>query len=119
MLALHNKLPSMNTMMDSLEVVLEHDEEDTEKENLLKNLEFHENHGRNIELKNGNTLACRTDSYNQGVIVTNRALKENEIFEVKISKLNHRWTSGLMIGALFESPDRLHLPVTAIGQVSH
>ena len=117
MLALHNKLPSMNTMMDSLEVVLEHDEETAEKENdgFKVKLEFHDNHGRNIELKNGNTLASRTDSYNQGVIVTNRSLKENEVFEVKLTRLNHRWTSSLMIGALFDSPDRLHLPVTAIG----
>ena len=28
-------------------------------------LEFHENHGRNLQLKNGAKSASRTDSYNQ------------------------------------------------------
>ena len=59
--------------------------------------------------------AKRTDSYNQGVIVTNRPLKENEMFEVKLDGLSNRWTSSLMIGALFEAPERIHLPVTALG----
>ena len=59
--------------------------------------------------------AKRTDSYNQGVIVTNRPLKENEMFEVKLDRLSNRWTSSLMIGALFEAPERIHLPVTALG----
>ena len=58
-LLIHNKLPSMNTMMDSLEVVLEADLEeekaDKESETLREQgLEFHDHHGRNIELKNGN-----------------------------------------------------------------
>lgn len=51
-LLIHNKLPSMTTMMDSLEVVLE--EEKTDKESETQGLEFHDHHGRNIELKNGN-----------------------------------------------------------------
>jgi hypothetical protein len=49
------------------------------------------------------------------VIVTNRPLKENEMFEVKLDRLSNRWTSSLMIGALFEAPERIHLPVTALG----
>ena len=59
--------------------------------------------------------AKRTDSYNQGVIVTHRPLKENEMFEVKLDRLSNRWTSSLMIGALFEAPEKIHLPVTALG----
>ena len=50
-----------------------------------------------------------------GMLLTNRPLKEKEIFEVKLDRLNNRWTSSLMIGALFESPEKLHLPVTALG----
>ena len=49
------------------------------------------------------------------MLLTNRPLKEKEIFEVKLDRLNNRWTSSLMIGALFESPEKLHLPVTALG----
>ena len=54
-LLIHNKLPSMTTMMDSLEVVLEEEKTDKESETLREQgLEFHDHHGRNIELKNGN-----------------------------------------------------------------
>ena len=116
-----HKLPSMNTMMDSLEVVLDTEKNDKETDLVRPirippgGLEFHENHGRNVQLKNSNTTAIRTDSYNQGMLLTSKPLKENEIFEVKLDRLNNRWTSSLMIGALFESPDKLHLPVTALG----
>ena len=114
--SLAHKLPSMNTMMDSLEVVLDASEKnEKEAEIRIRGLEFHENHGRNVQLKNRNTTAIRTDSYNQGMLLTSRPLKENEIFEVKLDRLNNRWTSSLMIGALFESPEKLHLPVTALG----
>ena len=36
---------------------------------LQQGLEFHENHGRNVQLKSNNTTAIRTDSYNQGELL--------------------------------------------------
>merc|ERR1712224_621742 len=85
--SLAHKLPSMNTMMDSLEVVLDASEKnEKEAEIRIRGLEFHENHGRNVQLKNSNTTAIRTDSYNQGMLLTSRPLKENEIFEVKLDR---------------------------------
>lgn len=118
--SLVHRLPSMNTMLDSLEVVLElGDEDDCEKgekgEIRRTGLEFHDNHGRNVQLSDGNATAIRTDSYNQGFVITNRSLKEEEVFEVRLDRLNNRWTSSLMIGALFEHPDKIHLPITALG----
>ncbi len=112
-LLMHNRLPSMNTMMDSLEVVLE--EEKSERESGSNELMFHDHHGRNIQVRNGGKSASRTDSYNQGVLLTHRPLKDNEMFEVSVDKLSNRWTSSLMIGALFEAPEKIHLPVTALG----
>ena len=117
-LMMHHKLPSMNTMMDSLEVVLEDEKSDDPAGNggrQDQGLEFHEHHGRNIQLRNNNKSAIRTDSYNQGMTLTHRPLKVNEKLEVKIDRLNNRWTSSLMIGVLFEAPERIHLPVTALG----
>ena len=63
-------------MLDSLEIVLEADKNEKESSELLQQrsirqhaLEFHENHGRNVQLKSNNTTAIRTDSYNQGELL--------------------------------------------------
>ena len=63
-------------MLDSLEIVLEADKNEKESSELLlqrsirqHGLEFHENHGRNVQLKSNNTTAIRTDSYNQGELL--------------------------------------------------
>ena len=63
-------------MLDSLEIVLEAEKNEKESSELLQQrsirqhgLEFHENHGRNVQLKSINTTAIRTDSYNQGELL--------------------------------------------------
>ena len=41
-------------------------------------LEFHENHGRNVQLSEGRKTAKRTASYNQGVIISNKPLPDRK-----------------------------------------
>ncbi|PSN33663.1 hypothetical protein C0J52_20980 [Blattella germanica] len=62
--------------------------------------EFHENHGRNVQLGEGRKTAKRTASYNQGV---------------RIDSLNPRWVSSLMVGVTCQSPEKTHFPLTALG----
>lgn len=113
-------------LQDSLEVVPEQNEKEEPSagnasrpqelpDQMAKPLEFHENHGRNVQLKNRNRSAIRTDSYNQGLSVTNRPLARDELFSVKIDGLNPTWSSSLIIGILTQSPDKIHFPVTAMG----
>lgn len=45
---------------------------------------FHENHGRNIQLTNENLTASRIASYNQGVVMSCKTLKCEELFQVII-----------------------------------
>ena len=47
----------------------------------------------------------------QGLVVSNRPLLREELFQVSIDKLNPEWTSSLMLGVLAHPPDKLHLPV--------
>ena len=47
-------------------------------------LEFHASHGKNIELSNQNLTACRTDSYNQAIVLSHRPLIRNHVFKVTI-----------------------------------
>ncbi|KAG8230350.1 hypothetical protein J437_LFUL000621 [Ladona fulva] len=78
-------------------------------------LEFHEKHGRNIQLVEGKRSARRIASYNQGVLVSGRPLPRGHIFQVRIDKLNQRWTSSLLCGITCLSPDRIKFPLTALG----
>ena len=45
-------------------------------------LEFHASHGKNVELSNRNMTARRTDSYNQGIVLSHRPLIRNHVFKV-------------------------------------
>ncbi|CAI9734857.1 Hypothetical predicted protein [Octopus vulgaris] len=78
------------------------------------NLDFHSNHGKNVTLSNQNMSAHRTTSYNHAIVVTRRPLTRNYLLQIKIDKINAKWTSSLMIGILGCNPDRFNFPVTAI-----
>jgi neuralized-like protein 4 len=67
-----------------------------------------------FQLKNGSRLATRTDSYNQGLVFSNRPLASKELFEVTLVTLDPKWTASLMIGVTLQSPDRIHVPVTSL-----
>jgi hypothetical protein len=45
-------------------------------------LEFHENHGRNVQLGEGCRTAKRTASYNQGVVISSKPLPREQLFQV-------------------------------------
>ncbi|XP_064459470.1 neuralized-like protein 4 isoform X2 [Ornithodoros turicata] len=79
------------------------------------NQEFHESHGRNVQLRGGNLVACRVASYNQGIVVSSKPLPRCQLFQVRIDRLNPRWTSSLQIGVVRESPEKLQFPPTALG----
>ena len=111
--ALH-RLSATNQMLDSLEVIMESGRENMVKTDEEANLKFHENHGRNVQFREEAT-AFRTDSYNQGIAITNRPLKSDEVFQIKVEKLNPRWSSSLSIGILLFQSDNFHLPITALG----
>ncbi|XP_067658409.1 neuralized-like protein 4 isoform X2 [Haliotis asinina] len=75
---------------------------------------FHGNHGKNILLSNNNLTARRVASYNQGIVVSHKPLTRKKLFQVRIDKLNHRWSASLMLGVLGFSCDRFNFPVSAI-----
>ena len=70
---------SSHHLQDSLENILE------EKEGgRRRDMEFHENRGRNVTLMEGNCSARRGDSYNQGIVVSTSPLDRDKLFQVRI-----------------------------------
>ncbi|KOC67724.1 Neuralized-like protein 4 [Habropoda laboriosa] len=80
--------------------------------------EFHENHGRNIQLET-KTIARRVASYNQGVVMSSRPLIKGKPFLVKIERLNERWVSNILCGVTCISPEKANFPLTALGFKKH
>ncbi|XP_022905179.2 neuralized-like protein 4 [Onthophagus taurus] len=120
--------PLANAMLqDSLEIVLDQEpnsleapiasEEHTSLEILCctpTKYEFHDNHGRNIEISGDKTTAKRVASYNQGIVIAYPALVPNQIMQVQIEQLDSRWNSSIMCGVVCGQPEKLNLPGTAI-----
>ncbi|CAH1773995.1 unnamed protein product [Owenia fusiformis] len=82
-------------------------------------LSFASNHGKNIELTGHGITAHRTDSYNQGIVLTHKPLPRKHLFQVTIEKLATNWTDSIMIGVLGYSPERLPLPTSALNLKKH
>lgn len=112
-------------LQDSLEIVLENENSldvpiASEEHSCLENIntsvkyEFHENHGRNIEIMSDKVVAKRVASYNQGLVIVHPALQVNQIMQVSIEQLDSRWQSSLMCGIVCGVPERLNLPGTAL-----
>ncbi|MCI4384593.1 hypothetical protein PGIGA_G00040430 [Pangasianodon gigas] len=76
---------------------------------------FHEKCGTLIKLSNNNKTAERRrplDEFNNGVVMTNRPLRHNEMFEIRIDKLVDKWSGSIEIGVTTHNPNSLDYPAT-------
>jgi len=61
------------------------------------------------------------DDFNNGVVLTNRPLKPNELFEVRLDKMVTKWADAIEIGVTTHTPTELEYPstMTNVRQVYH
>lgn len=52
------------------------------------------------------------DDFNNGVVLTNRPLKQNELFEVRLDKMVTKWAGSIEIGVTTHNPTDLEYPST-------
>lgn len=78
-------------------------------------LRFHSRCGSLVKLSTN----CRTserrrplDEFNNGVVMTHRPLKDNELFEIRIDKLVDKWSGSIEVGVTTHNPSALHFPAT-------
>ncbi|KAM6289063.1 LOW QUALITY PROTEIN: neuralized-like protein 4, partial [Aegotheles albertisi] len=75
---------------------------------------FHPNCGQKAAVDEGRT-ALRphaTDDFNHGVVLSARALRDNELFQVRIDKMVDKWAGSIEIGVTTHNPAYLQLPST-------
>lgn len=82
------------------------------KENSLR---FNSKCGSLIYLLNEGLTAFRRnhhDEFNNGVVMTNRTLENNEMFEIRINTLVDKWSGSIEMGVTTHAPDLLEIPTT-------
>jgi neuralized-like protein 4 len=52
------------------------------------------------------------DDFNNGVVLTHRPLKPDELFEVRLDKMVTKWAGSIEIGVTTHSPTELEYPST-------
>ncbi|XP_013781863.2 neuralized-like protein 4, partial [Limulus polyphemus] len=78
-------------------------------------LQFHEHCGSLVKLSNNNRTAERkkpADEFNNGVVMTNRPLNEDELFQIRIDELVNNWSGSIEVGVTTHCPDTLEFPAT-------
>ncbi|XP_064610379.1 neuralized-like protein 4 [Liolophura sinensis] len=79
---------------------------------------FHGRTGTLVSLSNGNRTAqrnCPTQEFNNGVVLSSDALRDNQIFEVHIDKKVNSWSGSIEIGVTTCDPNNLNFPTSATG----
>lgn len=78
-------------------------------------LRFHSRCGSLVKLSNGNRTGERRrplDEFNNGVVMTHRPLRDNELFEIRIDTLVDKWSGSIEVGVTTHNPNALHFPAT-------
>ena len=58
------------------------------------------------------TLFSAANEYNNGVVMTNRPLKDSELFEIRITDMIDKWAGSIEVGITAHRPDTMELPAT-------
>lgn len=78
-------------------------------------LHFHGRCGSLVNLSANSRTAERRrplDEFNNGVVMTHRPLRDNELFEIRIDKLVDKWSGSIEVGVTTHNPTALHFPAT-------
>lgn len=78
-------------------------------------LHFHYRCGSLVKLSANSRTAERRrplDEFNNGVVMTHRPLRDNELFEIRIDKLVDKWSGSIEVGVTTHNPTALHFPAT-------
>lgn len=78
-------------------------------------IRFHDRCGSLVKLSNGNRTAERRrplDEFNNGVVMTQRSLRDSELFEIRIDRLVDKWSGSIEMGITTHNPSALTFPAT-------
>ena len=72
-------------------------------------------HGRNARISNNGATASRPNAlgeFNDAIIMSNRPLRDGELFEIVIERMVERWSGSIEAGFTLIRPEDLEFPNT-------
>jgi hypothetical protein len=75
-------------------------------------IRFHERHGTLIKLGNNSRTAERKrplDEFNNGVVMTHRPLRDNELFEIRLDRLVDKWSGSIEVNKIQNKVPVFHI----------
>lgn len=82
---------------------------------IVDRLRFHHRCGTMVKLSAGQRTAERRrplDEFNNGVVMTQRPLMPDELFEIRIDNLVDKWSGSIEVGITTHNPQALDFPST-------
>uniref|UniRef100_A0A182NZX9 NHR domain-containing protein n=1 Tax=Anopheles epiroticus TaxID=199890 RepID=A0A182NZX9_9DIPT len=82
---------------------------------LLDRLTFHPTCGSHASVTHSGRTALRpnaSDDFNNGVVLTRRPLRPNELFQVRLERVVTKWAGSIEMGVTTHSPTELDFPFT-------
>ena len=76
---------------------------------------FHHLHGRNARILNVGLTASRPNAlseFNDAIVMSNRPLRDGEMFEIQIERIVERWSGSIEAGVTLIKPEELEFPNT-------
>lgn len=86
-----------------------------EYDDRLDRLSFHQICGSNAQVTHSLRTCLRpnaAEDFNNGVVLTRRHLKLNEVFQVRLERIEKKWAGSIEIGVTTHSPLELEFPFT-------
>ncbi|XP_037940596.1 neuralized-like protein 4 isoform X2 [Teleopsis dalmanni] len=83
--------------------------------NMNERIRFHTRCGSLVKLSSNCRSAERRrplDEFNNAVVMTQRPLKDDEVFEIRLDKLVDKWSGSIEVGVTTHNPSILHFPAT-------
>lgn len=59
-----------------------------------------------------NYIFSASDDFNNGVVLTRRPLRPNELFQVRLERVVSKWAGSIEIGVTTHNPSELEFPFT-------
>lgn len=101
-------LPSIESSVAALQSTFDYDDR-------MDRLCFHQTCGSNAQVTHSLRTCLRpnaSEDFNNGVVLTRRPLKPNEIFQVRLERIEKKWAGSIEIGVTTHSPQELEFPFT-------
>lgn len=106
---------SLNTTLSTTTACISRLSSMTDYHDMNDHIRFHTRCGSLVRLSPNCRSAERRrpfDEFNNGVVMTHRPLRDNEVFEIRIDKLVDKWSGSIEVGVTTHSPSSLHFPAT-------